>query len=220
MPRPQIFIQALSCFALGLLPAGPVQAQDNPVHGTVQSVSGQTVTVQLKEGYRVEPGTEGIIYDVRTTSGQETSVNLKIRVQKVSGSSATARLREKESAERGREVRFANVHKVRKKAPEKRDTYEADSVDKEPKLKGGPLSLVKQLKYPDQARRQGVEGTVYVQVIVNEDGTVREAKVLQGLGAAVDEEALRVATNAGFIPAKHNGKNVPVRKTLEFKFRQ
>jgi len=41
--------------ALGL--TGPANAQDGPVHGTVQSASGQTVTIELDSGYRVEAGT-------------------------------------------------------------------------------------------------------------------------------------------------------------------
>jgi len=50
---------------IGLSFLGPVQAQDDSVHGMVQSVSGQTVTVQLKDGYRVESGTEGKVFTTR-----------------------------------------------------------------------------------------------------------------------------------------------------------
>jgi TonB family protein len=92
-------------------------------------------------------------------------------------------------------------------------------VDQEPTVKGGLASLTKEASYPDRARRQGVEGRVYVRAVVNKDGTVREAEVIRGLGAGADEEALEVVRGAEFVPARYNGEPVPARKTVWIQFR-
>jgi len=92
-------------------------------------------------------------------------------------------------------------------------------VDQEPEVKGGLASLTKEARYPDEARRQGVQGRVYVKAVVNKDGTVREANVIRGLGAGADREALRVVRDAQFNPATYNGEPVPARKTVWIQFK-
>jgi TonB family protein len=92
-------------------------------------------------------------------------------------------------------------------------------TDQEPEVKGGLLSLTEEAAYPDQARRKGVEGRVYVKATVNKDGTVRDAEVIRGPGAGTGEVSLRVVRNAEFIPAKYNGDPVPARKTVWIQFK-
>jgi len=57
-----------------------------------------------------------------------------------------------------------------------------------------------------------------VKAVVNKDGTVRDAKVIRGLGSGADKEALRVVKDATFIPARYNGEAVPARKTVWIQF--
>ena len=59
---------------------------------------------------------------------------------------------------------------------------------------------------------------MYVQAVVNPDGSVREAEVIRGLGEALDQEALRVVKNAAFTPGTYNGEPVPARKTVWIQF--
>jgi len=92
-------------------------------------------------------------------------------------------------------------------------------VDQEPQVKGGLRSLTKRANYPDEARRKGVQGRVYVEAVVNADGSVRRASVVRGKGSGTNEEALRVTKNAEFIPAKYNGEAVPAKKTVWIQFR-
>ena len=93
------------------------------------------------------------------------------------------------------------------------------SVDQPPKVEGGLSSLTQDAAYPAAAREQGLEGRVYVEAVVNPDGSVREAEVLRGLGEALDQEALRVAKNAAFTPGTYNGEPVPARTTVWIQFR-
>jgi len=94
-----------------------------------------------------------------------------------------------------------------------------ERVDQKPKVKGGLASLTRKAKYPDEARESGQQGRVYVQAIVNADGSVRGAKVVRGLSEALNQEAIRVVENATFTPGTYNGKSVPARKTVWIQFR-
>lgn len=79
--------------------------------------------------------------------------------------------------------------------------------------------LQKNLVYPAVAKEQGISGTVYVTFIVNEDGSISDVKVLKGISAELDAEAVRVISmmpkwNFG----KQDGKAVKVQMTLPINF--
>ena len=76
------------------------------------------------------------------------------------------------------------------------------------------------MKYPSQARRMGIEGRVFVQFVVDKDGTVTEVKSVKGIGAGCDEEAERVLRmSPKFKPGKQRGRSVKVRMVLPIIFR-
>ena len=52
--------------------------------------------------------------------------------------------------------------------------------------------LTKNLKYPEIARSQRIQGQVVVQFIVNKDGTIADAKVVKSVSPQLDREAMRV----------------------------
>lgn len=62
--------------------------------------------------------------------------------------------------------------------------------------------------YTQAARRNGVEGSVYLRVLVGEDGKVEMAKVVRGLPDGLTEEAIKAAYRLKFEPAKKEGKPV------------
>jgi protein TonB len=75
------------------------------------------------------------------------------------------------------------------------------------------------LRYPAAASGANIEGTVYVQFVVNEDGAVSNATVLRGIGGGCDEEALRVVNSMPkWKPGKQNGMPVKVFFTLPIRF--
>jgi protein TonB len=69
-------------------------------------------------------------------------------------------------------------------------------VEQLPQFPGGMMLLIqwltKNLKYPDAARRQQIQGRVMVSFIVNADGTTVDAKVVHAVHPLLDREALRV----------------------------
>ena len=99
-----------------------------------------------------------------------------------------------------------------------------DVVENSPEFPGGMEAwneyLRKNLKYPTQARRMGIEGTVYVVFVVNTDGTVQDVELLRGIGGGCDEEALRVVKGAPkWTPGKQRGRPVRVRMRLPIRFK-
>lgn len=86
-------------------------------------------------------------------------------------------------------------------------------------LEGWAKYLNKNLKYPTQARRMGIEGTVYLYFVVNTDGSIQDITVARGIGAGCDAEAVRVLKNAPkWEPGKQRGKPVRVKMALPIKF--
>ena len=92
-------------------------------------------------------------------------------------------------------------------------------VDSMPVLIGGLAELQKRVHFPDNAKKDGVEGRVIVQFVVDEYGIVIDPLILRGLGYGVDEEVVRVIREARFTPGLLAGKAVKVRMALPFTFR-
>lgn len=52
--------------------------------------------------------------------------------------------------------------------------------------------IAKSVVYPEKAKAEGVEGKVFVQFVVDTDGSIADATLMRGIGGECDEEALRV----------------------------
>ena len=91
--------------------------------------------------------------------------------------------------------------------------------DKKAEPKGGMEAfktlLKENLKYPEEAKKMKIEGKVFVQFIVQKDGSLRMVKAVKGIGAGCDEEAVRFIRNeTEWNPAKIMGENVESRMIL------
>jgi protein TonB len=65
--------------------------------------------------------------------------------------------------------------------------------------------------YTDAAKQAGIEGTVVLDLVVGEDGTARDIKVVQGLGHGLTEAAVAALKRCRFTPGERDGQAVPVR---------
>lgn len=81
--------------------------------------------------------------------------------------------------------------------------------------------LISKIKpsYPEIARLAGIEGTVYLKVLVDENGNVVKTKVEQGAKEVLDNSALQAAQKAKFSPAMLNNKPVKVWVVLPIAFK-
>ena len=90
-------------------------------------------------------------------------------------------------------------------------------VENMPSMKGGQKKLYDCISYPDRARRAGIEGTVTIQFIVNENGEVENPTVLRGV-EGLNDEALRCVALQAFNPGRQRGKAVRVQYSVPVKF--
>lgn len=93
------------------------------------------------------------------------------------------------------------------------------TVDEMPELIGGLEALQREIRYPEMARQAGIEGRVFVQFIVDQEGNVEYPEIIRGIGGGADEEALRVVSQAKFKPGMHQGRPVRVQYSMPFSFR-
>jgi protein TonB len=85
-----------------------------------------------------------------------------------------------------------------------------------PKFDGGDTQefskwVNSQLKYPEQAKQNGIQGRVTLQFTVGVDGMVRNVSVLRGAHELLDTEAFKVISSSPrWEPGKQQGEAVPV----------
>jgi len=106
--------------------------------------------------------------------------------------------------------------------PDKNGVYPV--VEQQPEYTGGDEArikfMVENIKYPEEAKKAGIQGKVFVTFVIQADGAVTDVKVLRGIGGGCDEEAVRVVKMMpNWIPGEDKGKKVAVQFNLPIKFR-
>ncbi len=80
--------------------------------------------------------------------------------------------------------------------------------------------LYANIRYPDVARQNGIEGTVYLKFVVEKDGSISNAQVMRDIGGGCGAEALRVVGQMPkWRPGKQRGREVRVQFSLPVKFK-
>ncbi len=97
------------------------------------------------------------------------------------------------------------------------------TVDEMPEYPGGIVALTnfmaQRVKYPVEAQRKGIQGKVYVNFIVEKDGSVGAVSIARGVYPDLDAEALRVVNLLPkWKPGKQKGKLVRVLYTVPINF--
>jgi len=97
-------------------------------------------------------------------------------------------------------------------------------VEQMPEFEGGQEVLMKflvsNIRYPEAAVEQELQGKVFVEFVVYPNGELGQYKILRGVHPLLDKEALRVVklTSGKWKPGKQNGKAVPVQFRLPVAF--
>lgn len=80
--------------------------------------------------------------------------------------------------------------------------------------------IYQNLRYPAQARENGVEGTVVVTFIVEKDGQIKEPRIVREIGGGCGDEVLRVVNlMPRWVPGKQKGETVRVQFNLPVRFK-
>lgn len=90
--------------------------------------------------------------------------------------------------------------------------------DQRPHVKGGLGSLYLHINYPEEARREGIEGRVKLEFTVESNGKVRDIEVVDSLHPLCDSAAVKGVRSVNFVPAKQNGTPIPIRLKLPIRF--
>jgi len=113
---------------------------------------------------------------------------------------------------------------ILEEAPEEEDVDQIFTiVEQQAEFKGGMKKFYeyvgKKMKYPSQARRMGIEGKVFVQFVVERDGSITDVQAIRGIGAGCDEEAMKVIRESPkWNPGKQRGRAVRVRMVIPITF--
>ena len=98
-----------------------------------------------------------------------------------------------------------------------------DIVEQMPEYPGGMEALFKYLsenvKYPEDAKNQKIEGRVLASFIVEVDGSISDVKIAKPVFPSLDAEAVRVLSGMpNWIPGKQGGKAVRTKFTVPIAF--
>jgi len=102
------------------------------------------------------------------------------------------------------------------------DNYEV--VEQMPEFPGGERALMdfigSNLKYPLEAQKSGIQGTVLIRFVISKTGKVTKVEVLRSVFSALDDEAVRVVKLLpDWIPGEQKGQKVNVYFTLPIRFK-
>ena len=103
------------------------------------------------------------------------------------------------------------------------DVYEV--VENMPEFpNGGMAALMKYLtdniRYPEAAKKAGIQGRVIVQFVVDKDGSIKNVRTLRGVNSDLDAEAIRVIQSMPkWKPGTQKGEPVKVKYTIPVMFR-
>ncbi|MCM1290445.1 MAG: energy transducer TonB [Prevotella sp.] len=133
-----------------------------------------------------------------------------------------------DDADKFKAVKEAVVVKEPEPAPEPVKKAEPEqiftAVEQQAQYPGGQGALMKYLssniRYPESAQQNDIQGRVIVKFVVEKDGSIGQAQVVKGVDRALDQEALRVVKKMPrWQPGKNNGVAVRSWFTLPVTFK-
>ena len=109
-------------------------------------------------------------------------------------------------------------------AQTKKSNMVYDVVEVMPQFPGGQIAMMKyimeNMKYPEQAMKEGIQGRVTVRFIVEKDGSISDVKPILSVHPLLNKEAVRVVESMPkWSPGKQNGKPVRVRFNVPVMFK-
>jgi TonB family protein len=121
-------------------------------------------------------------------------------------------------------IQADQAERASQKVKARQGTELTQTIDVQPQFPGGEDSLnvflKKNLQYPEEAIKKGIQGKVFVTFIIDTDGSLSEIKLVKGIGEGCDEEALRMVKKMpNWRPAFYQGKVVRHRYLLPIMFK-
>ena len=98
-------------------------------------------------------------------------------------------------------------------------TFAQEELDKMPAIKGGMKELVKNVKYPETAKKEGIMGKVFIKAVIDENGDAVKIEVVKSVDKDLDAAAIEAVKMTKFEPGVNDGKNVQAEVTIPIKFK-
>ena len=97
-------------------------------------------------------------------------------------------------------------------------------VENMPEFSGGPMAMMQYLqgniRYPEEARDNNIQGRVLIQFVVEKDGSISNTEVVKSVHELLDAEALRcISAMPAWTPGTQRGEAVRVKFTVPINFR-
>jgi protein TonB len=101
--------------------------------------------------------------------------------------------------------------------------HETSSLDAFPEFEGGMKAwaryIQRNLRYPQQAQEEGLQGKVFISFVIEKDGSISNVTVLRGVAGSLDQEAARVIQKSPkWKPGMQNNQSVRVRFNMPISF--
>lgn len=93
------------------------------------------------------------------------------------------------------------------------------TVENPPEPIGGMAAIAANVKYPEIAKRAGIEGRVFIKAFINENGDVVKTDIFRGIGSGCDEAAANAVMKTKFKPGMQRGKAVKVQVAIPIIFK-
>lgn len=91
-------------------------------------------------------------------------------------------------------------------------------LEEMPEVIGGLEAIQKLVVYPEEAKKNKIEGKVFIHAFIDEKGSVVKVQVLKGVNE-LNEAAMKAVKETKFTPAKMKGKAVKSQVTVPIFFR-
>lgn len=92
-----------------------------------------------------------------------------------------------------------------------------------PRFIGGKKALTEflqiNMRYPDKALQERIEGSVLVEYEIDDNGVVHNPQIMKGLGFGCDEEALRVVGLMQYEKVKNSGVRLKIKTKINIHFK-
>ncbi|MBU1936210.1 energy transducer TonB, partial [bacterium] len=91
--------------------------------------------------------------------------------------------------------------------------------DKAPEPVGGFQSIFQNVHYPKSAKKEGIEGIVFVSFVVGVDGAVSGLKIEESVRKDLDKAAMDAIEKTKWLPAQKDNQPVACRITVPIQFK-
>ncbi|MBI9073016.1 MAG: energy transducer TonB [Melioribacteraceae bacterium] len=92
-------------------------------------------------------------------------------------------------------------------------------LDKEPFPVGGLKTIMKNVEYPDKAKKEGIQGKVIVTAVIDAEGNVIKTSIEKSDNEVLNDAALKAVKNTKFTPGEKDGKKVKAEVTVPIMFK-